>query len=160
MDIKQLLNTSLWNLYQECVNYMRMFNNFSDTDRNYEMFNGDQWKGLNIEGVEKTQLNYIKPIVNYKVAVLNQNLFAINFSSENFENREFRQTAEDVCKMLNRYTARAWEKTSMDTKVREISTDSAVNDEGILYCTWDTKNNLPELEVLNKVDVFYRKRTK
>lgn len=31
-------------------------------------FNGDQWEGLIIEGVEPVQYNFIKPIVNYKVS--------------------------------------------------------------------------------------------
>lgn len=155
MDLQKLKQIDLWDLYEDCVNYMRMFSTFTDTDRNYRMFNGDQWEGLQIKGVEKVQLNFILPIVNYKVAVLNQNLFAINCSSENFESREFRKKAEEICKMLNRFFARAWEKTYMDAKVREMSVDSAVNDEGILYTTWDKKTNLPEIEVLNKVDVFY-----
>ena len=62
-----------------------MIGMYGDTDLNYRMYNGDQWYGLKVKGVEKVQYNFIKPIVRYKTGVILSNLYAINYSSENIE---------------------------------------------------------------------------
>ena len=155
MDIQELKNTDIWELYEKGRNYMRMFSMFSDTDRNYRMYGGNQWEGAKIEGIEQAQYNFIETIVNYKVSTINQNLYAMNFSSENFDNRDFRKTAEQVCKLLNRKAAKVWEKDNMDIKVRTISDDAAINDEGVIYVDYDTEAQEPLNEIINKTDIQY-----
>lgn len=155
MDLEELKKTDVWQLYEKGRNYMRMLNIFSDTDLNYRMYGGNQWEGAKIEGIEQAQYNFIETIVNYKVSNINQNLWAMHFSSENFETKEFRKTAEKVCELLNKKASKVWEKDSMDNKIREASDDSAINDEGIIYVTYDEESQNPVNEVLSKNDVQY-----
>lgn len=128
---------------------------YSDTDKNYNFYNGNHWDGLKVKGIEPVQHNFIRPIVKYKVGVINSNLWGINFSSNNFENKEFRKTAEKTCELLNRRAARIWEKDNMDKQVRDVSKDSAINDEGVMYVYWDEESGMPVNEVLNKNDIYY-----
>ena len=132
-----------------------MMGMFTDTDRNHRMYNGDQWNGLKVEGIEKVQYNFIKPIVKYKTGIIMTNLFAINYSSENFENREFRNNATKICKLLNKKAARIWEHDYMDVKLRLVVKDAAINDEGIIYVTLDKETGLPTNEIIDKNDIFY-----
>lgn len=155
MDLEDVKQTDIWNLYEQGRNYCRLINMYSDTDKNYRFYNGDQWEGLKVKGIEPVQLNFIKAIIKYKVGTICNNLWAPNFSSENFENREFRKVAENVCKMLNKKAGRVWEKDGMDLKVRKIAKDSAINDEGIIYVTYDTEKQTPVNEILSKNDVYY-----
>lgn len=155
MDIKELKETDVWELYEKGRNYLRLYNTYSDTDKNYRFYNGNQWEGAKIDGIEQAQYNFIETIVNYKVSIINQNLYAMNFSSENYETREFRKTAEKTCELLNRKASKVWEKDSMDTKVRELSDDSAINDEGIIYVDYDEETQSPSNEIINKTDVQY-----
>lgn len=128
---------------------------YTDTDRNYRMYNGNQWGNAKLGDVEPVQKNFIKPVVKYKVGVIHDNLYAIIFSSQNFENREFHKEAEKYCEMLNRYASRVWEKDSMDYKGRKLTKDSAINDEGILYVDFDTEKMLPVNEIVKKNDIYY-----
>lgn len=155
MDLDDIRETDTWQLYEKGRNFLRQNNVYSDTDRNYRFYNGNQWEGAKIEGIEQAQYNFIETIVNYKVSTINQNLWAMNFSSENFETREFRQTAEEVCKMLNRKSAKVWEKDQMDYKIRGISDDAAINDEGIIYVDFDSDSQDPVNEIINKNNVHY-----
>ena len=155
MDLENIKTTDIWALYEEAVSYCRMMNVFGDTDKNYRMYNGDQWHGLKVQGVEKVQFNFIKPIVRYKTGVILTNLYAINYSSENFENRAFRKNAEKICKLLNKKVAKIWEKDEMDIKLRLVVKDAAINDEGIIYVSYDKEKGMPTNEILNKTDVFY-----
>ncbi len=155
MDIQEIKETPIWTLYEKGRNYHRLTGIYTDTDRNYRMYNGDQWGGAKLGDVEPVQKNFIKPIVKYKVGVIHDNLYAINFSSQNFENKEFRKEAEKICDMLNKKAARIWEKDKMDFKGRRITKDAAINDEGIIYVNYDLENQTPINEIIKKNDIYY-----
>jgi len=155
LELEEIRQTDIWTLYDRCVSYCRMMGLFSDTDLNYRMYNGDQWYGLKVQGIEKVQYNFIKPTVKYKTGIIMTNLYAIQYSSENFENQAFRKTAEKVCKLLNKKAARIWEHDYMDLKLRLAVKDAAINDEGIIYATVDPETGLPINEILDKTDVYY-----
>ena len=155
MELEKIKETDIWTLYDQNVSYCRKMGMFTDTDRNHRMYNDDQWNGLKVEGIEKIQYNIIKPIVKYKTGIIMTNLFAINYSSENFENREFRNNATKICKLLNKKAARIWEHDYMDVKLRLVVKDAAINDEGIIYVTLDKETGLPTNEIIDKNDIFY-----
>lgn len=155
MDIEEIKETEPWTLYEKGRNYHRLTGIYTDTDRNYRMYNGNQWGKAKLGDVEPVQKNFIKPIVKYKIAVIHDNLYAIVYSSQNYENKEFRKQAEKICEMLNKKAAKIWEKDKMDFKGRRVSKDSAVNDEGIMYVDYDKENQLPLNEIIKKNDVYY-----
>lgn len=155
MDIEEIKETEPWTLYEKGRNYHRLTGIYTDTDRNYRMYNGNQWGKAKLGDVEPVQKNFIKPIVKYKIAVIHDNLYAIVYSSQNYENKEFRKQAEKICEMLNKKASKIWEKDKMDFKGRRVSKDSAVNDEGIMYVDYDKENQLPLNEIIKKNDVYY-----
>lgn len=155
MDIREIQETPIWTLYEKGRNYHRQTGVYVDTDRNYRFYNGNQWEGAKLGDVEPVQKNFIKSIVKYKVAVIHDNLYAINYSSQNYENEEFQRESGRYCEMLNRYAARVWEKDKMDFKGRRISKDAAINDEGILYVNFDEETMMPVNEIIKKNDIYY-----
>ena len=155
MNIEEIKQTTIWDLYEKGRNYHRQTGIYVDTDRNYRMYNGDQWAHAKLGDVEPVQKNFIKPIVKYKCSVIHDNLYAINYSSLNFENREFRKQAERYCDMLNGYAARVWEQDKLDFKGRRITKDAAINDEGIIYVDFDQEKMKPVNEIVKKNDVYY-----
>lgn len=155
MDLQEIKQTPIWTLFEIGRNYHRKTGIYVDTDRNYRMYNGNQWDGANLGGVEPVQKNFIKPIVKYKVSVIHDNLYAINFSSQNYENQEFQKVSGRYCEMLNRYEAKVWEADKMDFKGRRVTKDAAINDEGIIYVDFDQEKMMPKDEILKKNDVYY-----
>ena len=155
MDIQEIKQTPIWTLYEKGRNYHRMMHIYTDTDRNYRMYNGNQWAGAKLGDVEPVQKNFIKPIVKYKCSVIHDNLYAIVYSSQNYENRAFRKAAERYCDMLNRYAHNVWERDKMDFKGRRVTKDAAINDEGIIYVNFDRENMVPVNEIVKKNDIYY-----
>ena len=155
MDIREIQETPIWGLYEKGRNYHRQVGIYVDTDRNYQMYNGDQWAGAKLGDVEPVQKNFIKPVVKYKVSVIHDNLYAIVYSSQNYENREFQKESTRYCDMLNRYAERVWEKDKMDFKGRRVTRDAAINDEGIMYVNFDQEKMMPVNEIVKKNDIYY-----
>ncbi len=154
MNLEEIKETDTWSLYDHSVSYCRMLGMFDDTDKNYRMYNGDQWYGLKIKGIEKIQYNFIKPIVRYKTGIIMTNLYAINYSSENL-NQEYRKQAEELCKLLNKKASNIWENDYLDFRLRTILKDAAINDEGILYSFYDKKEKQIHNDILNKNDIYF-----
>lgn len=155
MDEKEIKDTELWTMYQKNVDYCRMRGYFTDVDRCNNFYNGEQWEGLQVEGVEPISFNFIQPIVNHKVSKITQNLRAINYSADNVEGTEFRKKAKKVCDLFNQRAARVWEKDQMDNKVKKLVRQAAINSESIMYVSYDEEDKNPANEILNKLDVFY-----
>lgn len=155
MDIREIKETPIWKLYEKGQNFHRQVGIYVDSKRNYQFYNGDQWEGAKLGEVEPAQINFIKPIVKYKCAVIHDNLYAIIYNSENYDNPSFRELADRYCKMLNNYAARVWEKDKLDFKLRRVTKDSAINGEGIFFVDFDKKTMMPKNEVVDQVDVYY-----
>lgn len=155
MDLQDIKQTEIWELYEKGRNYHRLTGIYSDTDRNYNMYNGNQWEGAKLGDIEPVQKNFIKPIVKYKVSVIHANLYAVNYSSQNYENRAFQKEARRYCDLLNGYARRLWEKDKMDFKGRRVTKDAAINDEGIIYVNFDRDKMTPVHEIVKKNDIYY-----
>jgi hypothetical protein len=155
MDLREIQETPIWKLYTKGQNFHRRVGIYTDSKRNYQFYNGDQWEGAKLGDVEPVQNNFIKPIVKYKCAVIHDNLYAIVYNSENHENPDFRETSERLCEMLNGYAARIWEQDKMDFKLRRVTKDAAINGEGIFYVDFDRETMMPKNEIIEKVDIYY-----
>ena len=155
MDLDEIKETDVWNMYEKSVEFMHRRGIYSDTDLNNRMYNGDQWHGLKIEGVEKIQHNFIKQIVKQKVSTITSNSFAVNYSPENIETTEFMETAQKACDLLNKKASKVWDKDFMDKKIKKWAKQSAINDESICYVTYDMTGDMPVNEIISKNDIMY-----
>ena len=155
MDLREIGETQVWQLFEKGRNFHRRRGIYADTDRNNNFYNGNQWEGAKLGDVEPVVKNFIKSIVKYKCSVIHDNLYAIVFSSLNFENQAFRKTAEKVCELLNGYASRVWEQDKLDFKGRRITKDAAINDEGIMFVDFNEEKMKPINEILDKTDVYY-----
>ena len=155
MDLTEIKETPIWGLYEKGRNYHRRVGIYVDTDKNYRFYNGNQWEGAKLGDVEPVQKNFIKPIVKYKVSVIHDNLYAVHYSSQNYENRAFQKEAERYCDLLNGYMRRLWEKDKLDYKGRRVTKDAAINDEGIIYVNFDRESMMPVHEIVKKNDIYY-----
>lgn len=155
MDLVEIKETEVWELYNQAQMFARKMNIYETTDENFRMYNDDQWNGVKLRDTEPVQLNFIKVIVNYKVGAISQNLWAIHYNAENIDIPEFAPTARKACELLNKKVAKIWEKSYMDYKVRQISKIAAINGEAPIYMNYNEELEMPEIEILNKPDIYY-----
>lgn len=152
MDQQQIAQTPVWALYEKGRAYHHRTGIYTDTDRNYRFYNGDQWAGAKLGDAQPVQKNFIRSIVKYKLSVIHDNLYAPVFSPGTWAQDP---QAQELCTWLGRYCARVWEQDKLDAKGRRITKDAAINDEGILYVDFDPTTGLPKNEVIKKNDIYY-----
>lgn len=155
-DVKILTETDIWNLYEKHAMYMRNKGYYTSTDMNFRFFNKNQWDNAIVDkNVELIQINYIKPIVKYKVGVVTSTNYAIIYNTDNFESQDFREIAKKACELLTKMASKIWEKNKMDYKLKKTVRKSAINGEAISYWYWDEEQQIPIVELKSKVDIMY-----
>ena len=155
-DVKILTETDIWNLYEKHAMYMRNKGYYASTDMNFRFFNKNQWDNAIVDkNVELIQINYIKPIVKYKVGVVTSTNYAIIYNTDNFESQDFREIAKKACELLTKMASKIWEKNKMDYKLKKTVRKSAINGEAISYWYWDEEKQIPIVELKSKVDIMY-----
>ena len=155
-DLKTLVETDIWQLYEKHAMYMRNKGYYTSTDRNFRFFNGNQWDNAIVDKkVELIQINYIKPIVKYKVGVVTSTNYAIIYNSDNFESQEFRNVAKQTSELLTKEVSKIWKKNKLDHKLKKAVRKSAINGEIIVYWFWDENEQFPKMELKSKVDIMY-----
>ena len=154
--VKILTETDIWNLYEKHAMYMRNKGYYTSTDMNFRFFNKNQWDNAIVDkNVELIQINYIKPIVKYKVGVVTSTNYAIIYNTDNFESQDFREIAKKACELLTKMASKIWEKNKMDYKLKKTVRKSAINGEAISYWYWDEEKQIPIVELKSKVDIMY-----
>lgn len=143
---------NVWVEYRKGVDYNRRKNMYTDTEKNYNFYYGRQWENANLGDVQPIVHNIVKPIVKYKLGVIYQNHYEIDFNPNGYSTVEEGKEIIELCKILNKHIQKVWELQQADKKVREATKDACINDEGIIHNYFDDEI-VPE--VIDKNNICY-----
>ena len=150
---EELKTTTIWNEYEKGTDYMRMKNMFTNTEKNYNFFLGKQWENAKLGDMKPIVINVVKPIIKYKVGVINSNAYSVVFSPSYLQSNV--QKANKICELLSKHVDRMWENQRMDRILRTIVKDACINSEGIIYKYYDEEEKEPKAEIVNKNNIRY-----
>jgi len=154
----EIIKTDVWVQYEKNVQYNRLKKMYEKTKTNYKMYHSDQWEHLESGDMEAITFNIIKPIVKYKVGIINSNAYQIVYSPNNYETKEFQNEMKELCKHLNKHNMKVWELEQAERKIREAVKDSCINSEGIIY-SFNQENedgkNEKKVQVIDKTNICY-----
>ena len=156
MDIT---TTKIWDLYEKGRDHHRQVNMYDETEREHAFYIGDQWRGAKTGGEELPVLNFIKPVVKYKVATIAQNQMAIVYSPMDNDT-----VVLEACDALTSFAAAQWEKLKMDTVNWEVIKKACITGDHYVYffdatsrsggLYSDNKIKL-KLRSINKTNVYF-----
>lgn len=152
---EEIKYTDEWLLLEKGKNYLRLKNIYSDNDICHRYYNGDQCRDLKLTSIEPIVYNVIKPIVKYKIGVINSNGYDIVFSANNYDMPEFQKEVDALCKKINKYISKCNEISKIHKKIRKIIKKAAITSEGIIYFTYDIEKNEIKAEIVDKTNIFY-----
>lgn len=129
-----------WKQYNEGKEYKKRIGLYDRVSENERFYRGDQWKGVNSNGLPTPVFNIIGQIVKYLVNAVMSSKISIVYTDENlpylpssFEKAKL----EKYIDRLNRFIKHRWEKQGMNTVLRQVLLDAAISGDGILYTYWD-----------------------
>lgn len=147
--------TDIWTDYQKGVMFNRTKNLYNETEQNYNFYFGKQWERVDTGDEKPIVKNIIKPIVKYKLGVVNTNAYSVVFNPNIFTYIQEKEIIESLCKSLTDYTNKIWEIQQVDKKIKESLKDSAINSEGILHNYYNANNDEIVVEVIDKNNICY-----
>lgn len=152
---KETSVTTVWEEYERGVQYNYQQQLYEKSKRNYNFYHGNQWEGAKLTGIQPITLNIIKSIVKYKVGVVKTNAYQIYFNSDTYDTQEERSKLEDLCRMLNNYANRLWEKNKVNKIVRSCVNDACIDNEGIIYFYSDPESDNILCEQVDRTNIYY-----
>ena len=149
----ELEPTDVWNQYQKCIDYMRTKGIFAGTEQNENFFHGKQWENAKLGDMKPIVINIIKPIVKYKIGVINARSYSVVFTPSYLQSGD--EKLNKWCELLSKHVDRIFEMQRLDRKNRIVVKDSCVNSEGIMYFYYDTTENEIVGEIVDKNNICY-----
>ena len=126
--------TDDWKLLQIGID----FNNgihpayYANIDRNWRMYNSDQWFGVEANGLPTPVFNMFKPIINHFIAYILSQDTAIQYVTDGMDT-----DVSDVMKLVTSHVQDLWEQWKMDSKRRMLLYDGALSGDFSMYVRWD-----------------------
>lgn len=152
---EKIETTETWNLYETGKNFNRKINMYQEGKENYDYYHGRQWEGINKpkSQAEPITLNIVKPIVKYKLGIINQNSFEIVFSPNTYSSKEELERVKAVTRGLSQFINSTWERSQSGKTVRAIVKNACINSEGIMYFYNEDEEILSE--EIDKNNIYY-----
>lgn len=122
--------TKIWEKYKNGVAHHQSINLYAETERNWNFFIGDQWKGVALgnKGYTPPSENIIKPIVKSMYSTVAMQKRSIVYSDMSQGG-----TQEEIISALNDLAQQEWEKGKIDTLMWQVIKRSAIAGDSYLY---------------------------
>jgi len=133
--------TKSWKLYEKGKDYFNKIKLVSNTNDAYRFYEGDHWRGLQSGGEKMPIVEIVKPIVDYKTAVLTQNDLHAIFSAQSMD-EEQRQQQQEICDQMGYFWRRYWENNNMDSDSFDIITDGLIAGDSHIYMYFDENKEI------------------
>jgi len=140
----------LWQQYEECNNNHRLLGIEDQTERAYNFYEGEQWKGLESGNEELPIYNFIAPVVRYKTAMVAMNNISINFSAPTAS-----ASAQALCAKLTSKASCEWERMKMDNVCWDAVKAAMIAGDSYVYF-YDGEGNC---QLIDRCDIFLADET-
>ena len=135
--------TDIWKLYEDGKNYFDKLNIVNKTTENYRFYEGDHWHGLETGGEKMPIIEIIKPIIDYKTAILTQNKIKAVYTSMNYDaTNEERQFLNQICDRLSNHFSIYWENNNMDNTIYDIIQQGGIAGDSYVYLYYNDSNKI------------------
>ena len=144
----QKLKTDIWQKFELSKDYEDKKRLLARTERNWNFFVGNQWKGLQSFGEELPVLNFIKTIVQYKISSVAQNAMTAYYSD-----MMMRPELKEVYDNLNMYWRQCWEKSKMNEMCWRMLKSAAIQGDSYFY--WHDGNTLEPPQIIPNTSIHF-----
>ena len=149
----------IWNEYQDGISYNQNLDLYATVRDNENFYNDKQWEDLNAPDLDKPTLNFIKPVVNYYVALMISDDIALNVTLSAGSTKEQQDL---IPKVLQNAVDDVMEFTNMKFLNRRAIRNAAVDADACMHVYYDPTIDTGEAvkgdiatEILDNTNVFF-----
>lgn len=157
--------TDVWKLVKNGQNYNERIGYYETVDENYAYVRGDQWRGVESNGLPKPVINILKRVRDYKVSSIMSQSIKGTFSCENIKYSEAidkKNPLTMAVEKMNNYVEILWEREKVDSKLRECLMDGFTTGDYAMYVYWDKTKETGQdvkgdicIDVVDAVNVLF-----
>ena len=125
--------SEIYSEYRKCVEYNESIGLYDNVRRNENFFNDKQWEGVNAPDLDKPVFNFLKPVINYYVAMLVSDDIAVSLKSSFKDDDDTKK----LIKAAESEISRIMENTNVHSKQRRMLRNAAVDGDGCFYIYFD-----------------------
>ena len=135
----------IWSEYEEGRSYKNSLKLYDNVEQNEKFYSGDQWSGVKAPDLVKPVFNFLKPVINYYIAMLISDDIATNIeisdnSSDGAQMDDIGVVAEQedsVPDLLSAEINSVMEQANVKTKNRKMIRNCAVDGDACFYVWFD-----------------------
>lgn len=131
--------TPAWAQYDAGRQYRLSAGMIDEAAENERFYLGDQWKGVNTQGLGKPVFNIIRRVTDYMISSIMAHRITVSYTDEQnpFTPEAERQHIAHAVELLGRYAAYRFERSETDILLRDSLLDAAIYGDAIFYTWWD-----------------------
>ena len=140
--------SKVWELYQKGIDYLNKKHLIADTNQAWDLFCGDQWKGLKSGNVTMPKFDFIHSNVMRLVTIVYSNRLSVTYTD-----LEGRSEYQPVYDLLQRKYLEDYEHAKEDVMMRQTMKDACITGDGIQF--FGHGANASKVQRLDNTSVLY-----
>lgn len=134
--------TKSWGRYQQGLDYKSKIKLLPTANKNERFYSGNQWQGVQANGLPTPVLNIVKQVVDYKISAVMSDMISMQFSADGVGDKdEAGQAYREVAKLFTQYSRTQWENLKVDSMNEEGLLNATLSGDMASHWYWDERAN-------------------
>ncbi len=135
----------IWDEYQQGIMYKTNLDLYDTVERNENFYNGNQWEGVIAPNLPKPVFNFLKPVVNYYIAMLISD--DIKAYIETGDSTVSKAVSEQIDKVI--------EHAEVKFKNRKMIRNCAIDGDACFYVWFDAVREKICVDLVDNTNVYF-----
>ena len=128
----------IWNAYQDLVAYNGEIQLAETVEENRFMYIGRQWEGIETEGLPTAVLDFIKPVVQFKVSSITSARTKVTVHPVGLSGTVEKEKKK-IANIINQKLDQILEREQLEKLLMILETNTAIDGDGAWHIYWDER---------------------
>lgn len=136
-DVKIPTHEEIQKRFEKCFDFKQQIGLFDRVKVNEDFFIGNQWEGVESNGLPTPTFNFLKQVVLFQVATITSDNLALQATPMPSTSPYTTKDLERIAEIVSHQYAAIIERNRIVTKLREFLRNAAVDGDGCMYFYFD-----------------------
>ncbi len=136
--MKQTTTVS-WRLYDAGREYNRRISLYSTIRKNERFYRGDQWYGIEEDGLPHPVFNIVRRVTDYLVSSVGSGSVGFSYVTDDVIAKDKAEATrqDEALRVLSDAAAGLWKDSRVERRIPELLLDAALTGDAAVYCRWN-----------------------